>query len=606
VVGVFIVEFKFELLFLFDTYRLYGAIFHENHSNVLGSRLSALGSRLLVDRLGRIASASFLVAVSLFTLEVEAGAQTADYLVDADAPLGGTGVAALGWGNAFQTLEQAVQQIHSTPGFDKIILVAEGSYSPGLSADTLVPGGLLSNPRHHSYVIREPMKIYGGFKGFDTGGTHGTTIPNNPDGAGINTILEGDIGLIGNRGDNLLHIMYIDGTTGFGDPFQTSEVVLRNLHIQGGVANDPSFGVNQEGMNGGGIYVHDAVLSIDRHIWMDNNFAGNNGGAICTRDAALRMGRGRIKHNFAGNNGGGIYLDNTPIPAAGADGWKRLSHLYNLDIRDNYAAEYGGGLYLAASHPGSEGGDGIIHSGFVFANCLVLYNKAKVGAGIFLAYDDYESLWINNTIAENSAGITSGGFYAEKGATFKIANSIIFDNVGNGNPDNLGYEGPLAPIYTTSKVVQSDIGDSQFVLGFNGGFVWCNMPVYKDTVFNYVPNFRNAALGDFRLNQSSVCLDMGDDRHLPFDYMDIDDQGGATQFQILPLDIARILNGQLASWRENQIPGPAPGLPSSLVCGPVALTGVDALAPGSPVTGGRLLNICDLGCYENTWVLVPQ
>ena len=111
--------------------------------------------------------------------------------VDADASPGGDGAS---WGTAYKYLQDALAA--AVDGND--IWVAEGTYKPGPS-------------RSHSFQMKNGVGIYGGFAGdedpcsFDLADRDFTTNE---------TILSGDIGVVGNNADNSYHVIYNQqGTT---------------------------------------------------------------------------------------------------------------------------------------------------------------------------------------------------------------------------------------------------------------------------------------------------------------------------------------------------------------------------------------------------------
>lgn len=174
------------------------------------------------------------------------------------------------------------------------------------------------------------------------------------------------------------------------------------------------------------------------------------------------------------NNGGGIYF------SGGSN-----AIIENSIISYN-SADYGGGAELFDSRP-------------IFRNVLIYGNTAKNGAGIHLGQFAYtlENVIVANNTAEAGAGICGGG------NNNKVYNSIIAFNHGGGVEGSVVHN---CCVY----------GDDFYNFRNCGEWYGVNVKTNKngdscDVYDNIVldPQFVDYLNGDFRLKNTSPCIDAG-------------------------------------------------------------------------------------------------
>ena len=183
------------------------------------------------------------------------------------------------WANAFLDLHQALSYVADCGGFSEI-WVAQGTYLPNTAE--------LADQRLASFSLINGLAIYGGFP---TGGSEmedRSSVDNE-------TILSGDIGLVGDPDDNCYHVL----RRPFG-PSLDATAVLDGVTITGGNANG-SYPHNC----GGGMYNDQDSPTLINCLFRENKAQG--GGAIYNDYQCATTALNCI---FAGNSatfGAGIY-----------------------------------------------------------------------------------------------------------------------------------------------------------------------------------------------------------------------------------------------------------------------------------------------------------
>jgi hypothetical protein len=267
----------------------------------------------------------------------------------------------------------------------------------------------------------------------------------------------------------------------------------------------------------------------------------------------------RVRDNQARLAGAGGYLRNTDGSAFG-----------NVKFRDNGGAVVsGGGLYVGPAVGDLAVTQNIFHDNTAgTGGAIYIENPATTGSGA--------SVWVNNTVAYNSATTTGAGMYIEDhtGGSFdpEVYNAIHYFNPEVANDENI--------VLASSAGVTVDYSD----IGRTGapGNPWPGI-----MNINVDPLFRNDAARNLRLAASgslgsiSLCLDSGDDSRVPQDRLDIDDNGNV--LESLPWDFDRQndpdTTGASLRWMDVlQAPN----------------TGKDTVGSNNP-----LGVVVDMGAYEN-------
>ncbi|MBL4770849.1 MAG: hypothetical protein JKY61_06840 [Planctomycetes bacterium] len=507
----------------------------------------------------------------------------------------------LSWGTAFSSLSDALDQANAyNLGPNPKLLLAQGTYKPSTTSPlNVMPGGSVGQPWHHTFFVKVPCEIYGGYVGV-AGGAGASTTPGEPDGSPYLTVLSGEIGASGPV-DNCAHVLYV------GDPndqfaWRYSKLLLRDLRIVDGHARRELAQVPWEHENGGGIYSHGAVVEFEAHVFVQDCFADNDGGGIYILDdpsfthvlnsGGFRSALSRIEGNWAGRYGGGLYHGSAPFRLWGSDSLvvDSATAIFNTVFRKNQAMK-GGGIYVIGGF--RRDGEDIIFQkpGFLVSNSLFFENSAlDAGGGAFIADDvsgaflpddyDYALHWVNNTFARNSATLTGGGMELAINPNVVISNSILHWNTAGPSSEacDLYYPDNTFSLPPTGlRILNCNIGG-----GCNSIKWWTNV----QGVIGDDPQFVDMLAGNFQLKWSSPCLDVGLDSQLPFDDMDVDEDDNTVPGEILSLDLKRFTPfGAMENWREIvYLTGP-----NSAVYGTIT---------GSDAGGDRPGAIVDLGCYE--------
>ncbi|MCU0374407.1 MAG: FG-GAP-like repeat-containing protein, partial [Chitinophagaceae bacterium] len=198
------------------------------------------------------------------------------------------------WATAFDNLDDALQYLASntacSTGTAPIpeIWIAGGTYKPVRDEyGTLNP----TNGRLKTFLLNQPVSIYGGFKGNETNIAQYT--PGTP------TILSGDIGLPNDSADNAYHVV-----TALKDGLKN--VTLYNLVITEGFASGNLTRNNIRSFYGGGLYNRGVELTL-RNVVFHKNRSDDFGGALYNDfNAATRCEQVIFTQNHARNNGGAV------------------------------------------------------------------------------------------------------------------------------------------------------------------------------------------------------------------------------------------------------------------------------------------------------------
>lgn len=316
--------------------------------------------------------------------------------VDADATGAGTGSS---WADAHTNLQDALPD--STEGGPVEIWVADGIYQPDVGEDVEL------GDRSASFTFRTGASIYGGFDGTDgQGGGELETQRSQRDPVldSTGTVLSGDQGEDGFRGDDAFHVVTVDdGGTAIIDGF-----VVRDGLASGSSPNN----------SGAGIWVSDGNLTV-RNALIANNAAsgsGGNGGGV--------LGGGTFENvtfrgNSANRDGGGV---------ANGDN----STFTDVTFRDNSAGRRGGGMegdnstftnvtFRNNSAGDYDGGGGMYGSGS-FTNVTFRNNSVSNGRGGGFSSEYRNTTFTSVNFRDNSADRDGGGVYVESG-------HVTFDDV---------------------------------------------------------------------------------------------------------------------------------------------------------------------------------
>ena len=410
------------------------------------------------------------------------------------------------WLNAYTNLQDAIDD----SSFEDEIWVSKGNYKPTENAD-----------REVSFVLKDNISLYGGFEGIETS-LEQRDWKNNV------TVLDGDIGIVGDNRDNSYNLIYansiensiIDGFSvvngnasdendvaiaGAGVFIQNSRIALENLTFKGNNAEI-----------GGAIFSLNSLVQYT-DILLENNFAGVSGGGIYNSNSNSNFANLSFKNNFSQEDGAGIYNEESNIilnkvAFEGNESFRRGGAIYNylnsrVDInrgffKDNSSETEGGAIFNAYNgtleidrsqfsfnNAGFSGGaiynleDDSIST---ISNSVFDFNRARRGGAVH----NYRSssIFINNTFVNNSAEVEGSALFSVGINTNpQISNSIIYDN--NSSDVKTVFD----------DLSSTEISFSAFEEGFNG---------LGNT--DETPLFIDLENGNYRLNKNSPGVDSGD------------------------------------------------------------------------------------------------
>jgi hypothetical protein len=248
--------------------------------------------------------------------------------VDADAIGANDGMS---WANAFNCLQNAL--IIAQEGDE--IWVAEGTYKPDESAEVIF------GDRTAKFSLRNGVAIKGGYAGY------GGAAPNRRNVRLYETILSGDVNIVGDNSDNSYHVVTGSGTD--------ANAVLDGFTITAGNAN----GANTY-RKGGGMYNYAGSPTVVNCMFRWNSAIDYGGGMYNWGYSSPMVTSCTFSGNSAGQDGGGMsnYDYSSPI-------------VTNCTFTGNSAGNYGGGMHNSES------------SSPTLTNCILWADSAPAGPEIY-------------------------------------------------------------------------------------------------------------------------------------------------------------------------------------------------------------------------------
>ena len=383
------------------------------------------------------------------------------------------------------------------------IWVAKGAYKPIYTALNWngVTTGTTNGNRDNAFMLKEGVKIYGGFSGNTDETINNRNIKVNE------TILSGDLNGddsgTENKGDNAYHVVISIRTT--------NETILDGVTITGGCADGSSYvTINTRSIQknyGGGIFNTDSLATFE-NVTVSGNSAISSGGGIFNEYSSSPTFKNVTISGNVSELGGGVFNYSSPSPI-----------FENVTISGNTARNYGGGIVnrgssLRTSSPiitnstisgntAQRSGGGIVNelsASPIITNVTISGNLAKELNGGGVHNSESSPTITNVTISGNSALNNGSGIYNYSSSNPIINNSIIWGN--QKSPSVFNTASVSAPFSVPAPVYNYSIVEDVTAAG-----VTDTDPKFINHIDpKGIPN----TIGDYGLLSESPAIDAGD------------------------------------------------------------------------------------------------
>jgi hypothetical protein len=368
-------------------------------------------------------------------------------------------------GNSWANASSSLQNMMDIATTGQQIWVAAGTYYP----ETCVPPDI--GDRYKSFQPNDSISIYGGFAGNEDPGTFDLS---QRDFITNETILSGDVGVIGDSLDNCYHVIYLNlrkelVIDGFTIEHGTSYYLIwwEGFHTFWGPAIY-SYYSNFElknaivrfntGERSGSIWADHSIVSISQSSFINNRVPNSNdGGAIKSSNSNLTIDHCDFLNNYAMNSGGCIKFD-----------YGNLS-ITNCSFNGNYGG-YGGGAQIGVS------------SNLLISGCNFSNNSAYVSGGALdFGYGVTSGLIEDCTFTGNTVNYQGGAinFYH---TTINMNRCRFINNNGGGAGGAIYYLG-ATPITLSNSVISGNTGQTGggLYLYGSGSFKCSNVMITQNT-----------------------------------------------------------------------------------------------------------------------------
>lgn len=411
-------------------------------------------------------------------------------------------------------------------------ITIEGGYTVGCgsrvlnAANTILDGNatgptLTLNSNIASTLIVDGLTIQNGFVG-----ASGPTAPNGPNGGGLWT-------------------RTVNGT-----------IIVANTIVRNNFAYQ----------DGGGIYTFMASAVLVRQSVSQNNTSGYGAGFYSVDNASVTLENNTLTGNrtdsasaIAKGDGGGVFVDTT-YPNKGLASGSTVINFNGNQVSSNVAGTNGGGIFIFSSVAGVQNatmnfsgntisGNRAASGGAIGAAYGTTFNvngntlngnvaTANGGGGLSFFYSRTVTL-TNNVLYSNTAAQDGGGLYCLEPTTATLTNNTVTGNTatnayGGGVLLLLLADTAVANLY--NNILLSNVGGAgsgQDVLvdtDRNGNGVHAGLNVFNNdlrqnltgfytnkpgftlhpsNLNNVSPAYVNSAAGDYRLQPTSPCINVG-------------------------------------------------------------------------------------------------
>lgn len=326
------------------------------------------------------------------------------------------------WGTARRSLVEALRVAALPCSGVREIWVARGTYKPDSG----------SGDRTRAFELGGSVMVYGGFAGTETSLTQ-----RNP--AANETILSGDIGIVGNAVDNTFSVV-VSRNSGPG-------ALLDGFVITDGRAD----------FDAGGIYLENAYATIRGCLIWNNHANGSGGGAAANYGGAPLFEDCAFRDNSSDNGGGGL----TSYQTSGL----RLTRCTFLEN----SADWGSAVSTNAA------------TNAQFESCIFTANVSSVYTG---AVDQFNSsTTFTDCIFGSNTAVTYGGGLLVSGGSAAISDTSFVNNQASdwgGGLTAFGAANVTLNNCNISLNTGSDLGGGVTIAGLNtfatlrDCFIWGN------------------------------------------------------------------------------------------------------------------------------------
>ena len=393
------------------------------------------------------------------------------------------------WVNAYTNLNDALNE--QAPISE--IWVAAGTYYPG-------------EVRSSSFVLPGGIKVLGGFYGNEKTSSARNYTQNE-------TILSGDIGIIGNSSDNSYHVIVaLDGAVLDGFVIQdgnASENFTDSRGVGAGLwAESVNFDIsNCEFKNhwayqgGAAIWISESNATLTNCSFVANQ-AGTTGkgGAIRSKNSQLTVEGSNFFHNIGPYGGGALHAEGGSVNFSSSNLSFNLNSYYNgggalfleevageisnciFTSNETDANNYGGAVKLVDSSPS-------------FLNCLFQRNGSlKNSAGAIYLDDKSNPIISNNDFRENFALSWGGAIYSQS-LELNVTGGLFLKNWSK-------YGGAIATNGTNKTIfngVKAYANEANATDNSQGGFLYLGNGANENSFLNCVfsvnkSNYRHGVL----------------------------------------------------------------------------------------------------------------